>query len=88
MSLPLVLIFLLLAIISVLGAYRAGFLNERMVGNESDYNRAFAAAEALIRDAEMDIRGRRPPYDFVQADERVENLLLPLRDGLMVVRKR
>ena len=26
--------------------------------------------------------------DFVQEDERVENLLLPLRDGLMAVRKR
>ncbi len=26
--------------------------------------------------------------DFVQHDERVENLLLPLRDGLMIVRKR
>lgn len=67
-SLVMVLIFLLLAIISVLGAFRAGFLNEKMVGNESDYNRAFATAEALIRDAEIDIRGRRPPYDFFQAD--------------------
>jgi type IV pilus assembly protein PilX len=70
-SLPIVLIFLLLAIISVLGAFRAGFLNEKMVGNESDYNRAFAAAEALMRDAEMDIRGRRPPYDLIHPDGRV-----------------
>jgi type IV pilus assembly protein PilX len=67
-SLVMVLIFLLLAIISVLGAFRSGFLNEKIVGNESDYNRAFAAAEALIRDAEIDIRGRRPPYDYFQAD--------------------
>lgn len=67
-SLVMVLIFLLLTIISVLGAFRSGFLNEKIVGNESDYNRAFAAAEALIRDAEIDIRGRRPPYDFFQAD--------------------
>ncbi len=67
-SLMVVLIFLLLTIISVLGAFRSGFLNEKIVGNESDYSRAFAAAEALIRDAEMDIRGRRPPYDFVQVD--------------------
>ena len=70
-SLVLVLIFLLLAIISVLGAFRAGFLNEKMVGNESDYNRAFAAAEAMIRDAEMDIRGRRPPYDVKQSDDSI-----------------
>lgn len=33
-------------------------------------------------------RALRAFNDFVQADERVENLLLPLRDGLMVVRKR
>jgi type IV pilus assembly protein PilX len=70
-SLIIVLIFLLLAIISVLGAFRAGYLNERMVGNESDHSRAFAAAEAMIRDAEMDIRGRRPPYDVVQVDGRL-----------------
>lgn len=67
-SLVMVLIFLLLSIIAVLGAFRSGFLNEKIVGNESDYNRAFSAAEALIRDAEIDIRGRRPPYDFFQAD--------------------
>lgn len=33
-------------------------------------------------------RALRAFNDFVQKDERVENLLLPLRDGLMVVRKR
>ena len=33
-------------------------------------------------------RALRAFNDFVQEDERVENLLLPLRDGLMVVRKR
>jgi predicted O-methyltransferase YrrM len=26
--------------------------------------------------------------EFVQQDERVENLLLPVRDGLMIIRKR
>lgn len=80
-SLPMVLIFLLLAIISVLGAFRAGFLNEKMVGNESDYNRTFAAAEALIRDAEMDIRGRRPPYDVVQVDGSIGFPCRPTTDG-------
>jgi predicted O-methyltransferase YrrM len=25
--------------------------------------------------------------DFIQADDRVENILLPIRDGLMVCRK-
>jgi type IV pilus assembly protein PilX len=80
-SLPIVLIFLLLAIISVLGAFRAGFLNEKMVGNESDYNRAFAAAEAMIRDAEMDIRGRRPPYDVTQSDGSIGFPCRPTTDG-------
>jgi type IV pilus assembly protein PilX len=80
-SLIMVLIFLLLAIISVLGAFRAGFLNEKIVGNESDYNRTFAAAEAMIRDAEMDIRGRRPPYDVTQADGSIGFPCRPTTDG-------
>ncbi|ABM38211.1 pilus assembly protein [Polaromonas naphthalenivorans] len=67
-ALPTVLVLLLLSIISVLGAFKVGFLNEIMVGNISDYNRARAAAEALVRDAEMDILGRRPPYTTVQSD--------------------
>jgi predicted O-methyltransferase YrrM len=33
-------------------------------------------------------RALRAFNDFVHQDERVENLLLPLRDGLMMVRKR
>jgi type IV pilus assembly protein PilX len=67
-SLPTVLVLLLLSIISVLGAFRVGFLNEIMTGNVSDYNRTRAAAEAMMRDAEMDIRGRRPPYDVTKPD--------------------
>lgn len=58
-SLIIVLVFLLLAIISVLGAFRVGFLNETMVGNEADMSRTQAAAEAMIRDAEQDIRTGR-----------------------------
>jgi type IV pilus assembly protein PilX len=63
-----VLIILLLSSILVLGAFRVGFLNEILVGTESDHSRARAAAEALLRDAEMDIRGRRPPYDSLQSN--------------------
>jgi type IV pilus assembly protein PilX len=80
-SLITVLVFLLLAIITVLGAFRASFLNEKIVGNESDYNRAFVAAEALIRDAEMDIRGRRPPYNFKQTDGNIGFPCRPTTDG-------
>jgi type IV pilus assembly protein PilX len=55
------LVLLLLSLTAVLGALRYSNLNEAMLGNTSDYNRTFAAAEALVRDAEIDIRGRRPP---------------------------
>jgi type IV pilus assembly protein PilX len=60
-ALIVVMVMLLLASIVVLSSMRLGWLNERMVGSESDQQRAFAAAEALIRDAERDIKG-------VQAD--------------------
>lgn len=56
-ALIVVMVMLLLATIVVLGSTRLGWLNERMVGSESDHQRAFAAAEALIRDAERDIKG-------------------------------
>jgi type IV pilus assembly protein PilX len=67
-SLFTVLIMLLLSLTAVLGAFRVANLNEALLGNTSDYARAQAAAEALVRDAEMDIRGRRPPITVVQAD--------------------
>jgi type IV pilus assembly protein PilX len=53
------MVMLLLGTIVVLSSTRLGWLNERLVGGESDYQRAFAAAEALVRDAERDIRGLR-----------------------------
>jgi len=56
-SLIVVMVMLLLATIAVLGSTRTGWLNEMIVGNESDYQRTFAAAEALLRDAERDIKG-------------------------------
>ncbi len=59
-SLIIVMIILLLGSILVLGSTRLGWLNEKMVGSHSDYQRAFAAAEALVRDAERDIKGMLP----------------------------
>jgi len=56
-ALIVVMVMLLLSTIVVLSGTRLGWLNERMVGSESDHQRAFAAAEALIRDAERDIKG-------------------------------
>lgn len=56
-SLIVVMVMLLLGTIVVLSSTRIGWLNEKLVGSESDYQRAFAAAEALLRDAERDIKG-------------------------------
>lgn len=58
-ALVVVMVVLLLSCLAVLSATRLGWLNERMVGAETDYQRAFSAAEALIRDAESDIDGWR-----------------------------
>lgn len=72
-TLIIVMVMLLLATVVVLGSTRVGWLNEKLVGSESDQQRAFAAAEALVRDAERDIKGLKadnvtackPPPDYV-----------------------
>lgn len=56
-ALIVVMVMLLLSCLVVLSSTRLSWLSERMLGAESDHQRAFAAAEALIRDAELDIRG-------------------------------
>ena len=56
-SLIVVMVMLLLGTVVVLGSTRVSWLNEKLVGNQSDYQRSFAAAEALVRDAERDIKG-------------------------------
>jgi type IV pilus assembly protein PilX len=58
-SLIVVMIMLLLSSLVMLGSTRVGTLNEALVGSESDTLHAFAAAEAIIRDAELDILGQR-----------------------------
>lgn len=40
-------------------AARTSLFNEMIVGNDADYQRAFEAAQALLQDAELDIRGER-----------------------------
>lgn len=59
-SLIVVMVMLLLASVVVLSSTRVGWFNEKFVGSQSDYQRAFAAAEALMKDAEHDIRGINP----------------------------
>lgn len=67
-SLITVLVLLLLSLMAVMGAFRVANLNEALLGNSTDYSRTYAAAEALLNDAELDIRGRRPPFTTIQAD--------------------
>jgi len=55
-----VLVLLMLCTLAVVGACRSMLLNEALVGNAADYARAFAAAEALLRDAEIDVLGVLP----------------------------
>ncbi|MCZ2495478.1 hypothetical protein GN316_01795 [Xylophilus sp. Kf1] len=58
-ALLVVVLLLLLCGLAVLSLARVTLLNETLVGGAADYSRAFAAAQALIDDAETDIRGRR-----------------------------
>jgi len=58
-SLIVVMVMLLLGSLVMLSSTRLGTLHEALVGSESDTQRAFAAAEALLRDAELDILGKR-----------------------------
>lgn len=59
-ALMVVMVILLLGTVLVLTTTRTTWLNETVVGNQSDYRRAYAAAEALMRDAENDVRGTLP----------------------------
>jgi len=55
-SLFVVIVFVMLSMLLALWASRSALFNEMMVGNDADYQRAFEAAQALIQDAELDIR--------------------------------
>jgi type IV pilus assembly protein PilX len=55
-ALYVVLMFVLLSMLLVLWASRTALFSEMVVGNDADYQRAFEAAQALLQDAELDIR--------------------------------
>jgi Tfp pilus assembly protein PilX len=96
-SLLVVMVMLLLCSLLALGAARVGWLNEAMVGNISDDQRAFLAAEILMGDAQRDIQtpDRRAitggpelfypldaATDFTELQNRVAGLPVPCRAGL------
>lgn len=51
-----VIVFVMLSMLLALWASRTAWFNEMIVGNNADYQRAFEAAQALLQDAELDIR--------------------------------
>ncbi len=52
-----VIVLVMLSMLLALWASRTSLFNEMLVGNDADYQRAFDAAQALLQDAELDIRG-------------------------------
>lgn len=82
-ALIIVLVIMLLSSLLVLGGSRVATLNEFMAGSDSDQQRAFEAAQILLRDAELDIQNTtanlRPEN---MALSKIDNdLLLNLRDA-------
>lgn len=60
MALYVVIVFVLLSMLLALWAARSALFNEILVGNDADYRRTFEAAQAMLQDAEFDIRGLQP----------------------------
>ena len=55
-----VLVLVMLAMLLALWASRSAFFNQLVVGNDADYQRAFAAAQAMLQDAEFDVLRQKP----------------------------
>lgn len=54
-----VIVFVLLSMLLALWAARSSWFNEILLGNDADYQRTFEAAQAMLQDAEFDIRGTK-----------------------------
>lgn len=67
-ALLVVMVIVLLSCLLALWAFRTALVNETYVGNDVDYQRAFEAAQAMLQDAEMDIRGERADGTSCVAD--------------------
>ena len=57
-SLLIVIVVVLLTMLMTVWASKTALLNELIVGNDADYQRAYEAAEAMLQDAEQDILGQ------------------------------
>ncbi len=70
-SLLIVMVMVLLSTLVVMWASRTALFNELVTANDADYQRALEAAQAMARDAEFDIMGRKPdgtPCSSLYAD--------------------
>lgn len=59
-SLFIVMVMVLLTTLIVMWTARTALFNELVTGNDSDYQRALETAQAMVRDAEFDIKGQKP----------------------------
>lgn len=59
-ALYVVIVFVMLSMLLALWAARSALFGEILVGNDADSRRAFEAAQAMLQDAEFDIRGVKP----------------------------
>jgi len=66
-SLLVVLVFVMLSMLLTVWASRTSLFTEMVVGNDADWQRAFEAAQTLLQDAELDIRGERADGNACQA---------------------
>ena len=55
-SLFVIMVIVLLSMLLALWASRTSWFGELVVGNDADYQRALEAAQAMLQDAELDIR--------------------------------
>jgi type IV pilus assembly protein PilX len=80
-SLLVVLVIVLSSTMLALGALRTALLGEMATGHDSDYQRAFAAANALLRVAEAGILGGRPEGSACGVDTCLDQRLLDVHAG-------
>ena len=68
-ALYVVIVLVLLSMLLALWAARSSLFNELLLGNDADYQRTFEAAQAMLQDAEFDIRGTKADGSICTPDE-------------------
>lgn len=73
-SLFIVIVVVMLSMLLAVWSSRTSLFNEMIVGNDADYQRAFEAAQALLLDAELDIRGENADGSICKRDRNKEDV--------------